>query len=132
MRLNHTTLTFPVVFASMLTFGLVFQVRAQQPAQPPPQYQGQSTQYQHFSRKLLESFIAATEEIQKIRTKYIKQRLADADSQAEQMKIREQAQTEMANAVHDEGLSVGTYNTIALAARTDPALGRRIQKILEQ
>jgi hypothetical protein len=129
MRLNHSTFTFPAVFASMLALSLVSQ--AQQPAQPPPQYEGQSTEHQHFSRKQLESFTAASEKVQRISAKYIKD-LAHADGQEQEKKLREQAQTEIVNAVHDEGLSAKTYNTIALAARKDPALAQRIQKILNQ
>ncbi len=131
MRCNYLTLAFPAVFASMLTFGLVSQAQAQQPAQPPPQYEGQSTEHQHFSRKQLESFIAASEKVQRISAKYIKD-LAHADGQEQEMKLREQAQVEMAQAVHDEGLSLETYDTIVLAARKDPALAQRIYKMLNQ
>ncbi|HEX2237429.1 MAG TPA: DUF4168 domain-containing protein, partial [Gammaproteobacteria bacterium] len=98
MRLNRLTFTFPAVFASMLTFGLVSQAQAQQPAQPPPQYEGQSTEHQHFSRKQLTSFTAASEKVQTISAKYIK-RLEHVDGQEEKMKLHEQAQTEMVNAV---------------------------------
>jgi hypothetical protein len=128
MRLNRLTFTFPAVFASMLTFGLVSQAQAQQPAQVPLQYEGQSTEHQHFSRKQLGSFIAAHEKVQEISAKYVKD-LAHTDGQEQETKLGEQAQAEMVNAVQDEGLSVGTYNAIALAARTDPALAQRIQKI---
>jgi hypothetical protein len=131
MRLKRLTFTFPAVFASMLTFGLVSQAQAQQPAQPPPQYEGQSTQHQLFSRMQLESFIAASEKVQRISAKYIK-RLEHVDGQEEKMKLHEQAQAEMANAVQDEGLTVTPYNAIALAARKDPALAQRIYKMLSQ
>jgi hypothetical protein len=131
MRLNHTTLAFPAVFASMLMFGLVSQVQAQQPTQPPPQYDSQSTEHQHFSRKQLESFTSAHEKVREISTKYI-ERLEHVHGQEEKMKLHEQAQAEMANAVQDEGLTVTTYNTILLAARKDPALAQRIYKMLNQ
>jgi hypothetical protein len=130
MRLNHT-LAFPAVFASMLMFALVSQVQAQQPAQPPPQYEGQSTEHQHFSRKQLKSFTAAHEKVREISAKYVKD-LAHADSQEQEKRLHEQAQAEMANAVQDEGLTVTTYNAIALAARKDPALAQRIYKMLSQ
>ncbi len=82
-------------------------------------------QSQDFSEKQLRSFAAATEEIRKIDMKY-SDHIRNAESQKDALALREEAESEMVNAVQDEGLSLETYIAIAQAAHENPELLRRI------
>jgi GTP1/Obg family GTP-binding protein len=110
MRFTRSTRVLYAALAGLLALGLAPHVHAQQ---------------QDFSEKQLKSFAAAAEKLDKINTEY-GNRIQNANSQEEELELREEAQSEMVNAVQDEGLSVETYIAIAQAAHENPKLLQRI------
>lgn len=74
----------------------------------------------------LKSFAAASLRVEAINRRWQSQ-IADADSRADEAKMREQAAAEMVQAVQERGLSVERYNRIALAVQSDPEIARTVQ-----
>jgi restriction endonuclease Mrr len=110
MRFTRSTRVLYAALAGLLALGLAPHVHAQQ---------------QGFSEEQLRSFAAATEEIRKIDMKY-SDHIRNAESQKDALALREEAESEMVNAVQDEGLSLEEYNAIAQAAEDNPKLLQRI------
>lgn len=101
----------------------------------PPGQQGQQgtppgqggTSAADFTDSQLESFAAAQDEVQKVGQEY-QQKVRNADPQ-EMAAIRQEMNEEMAEAVRGSGLDIGTYNEIASASQSDPALAEKIESL---
>lgn len=89
------------------------------------QAQGQS-----FDDEKIEAFATAETKVQEIRTTYIPQ-LESAETEAEQVEIRQQAGNEMVSAVNETpGITVEEYNAIVETAAADPDLAERLDDAL--
>jgi hypothetical protein len=113
MRFARSTLVLYALFAGMLALALAPHTQAQQP---------------NFSNEQLKSFAAAAEAVHTIAMKY-GNRAQNAETQQEELELREEAQSEMVDAVQNEGLSVETYTAIGQEAQRNPKLIQRIQQL---
>jgi hypothetical protein len=99
-------------------------IRAQQspapPAQPAPQVKPVSDQE-------IDTFVAAATEVRALNKQWTPkvQEAARQSPEAEQQ-VRQQALTEMAQAVERKGMSVDRYKQIFQVARSDPEVRRKI------
>ncbi len=101
----------------------VVAAHAQQSSEQAPA----ATQAQIDDAKV-EAFAMASLKVEKLNKKWAP-RLADAEGQDEVQTLREEATTEMTEAVQSSGLSVEDYNKIYRAAQQDQALASRIQEL---
>ena len=94
-----------------------------------PQDQPQQMEGQPFSQEALQSYAAATLEIERIHESY-GPAIEAAGTPEEQEAIQQEAHDEMLDVVEDEGLSVEQYNQIYMAAQADPALASQISQYI--
>ena len=113
MRFTRSTLLLHAVLAGVLVVGFAPHTQAQQP---------------DFSNEQLESFAAAAEAVDTIAMKYGSQ-AQNVQSRQEALQLREEAQSEMVDAVQNEGLSVETYTAIGQEAQRNPKLIQRIRQL---
>lgn len=83
------------------------------------------------SDTLIMSFAAAATKILRIREKYLPQ-LKNAPNEDAASKIFTKAQTEMRAILTVEKLTEAQYNEVVEAARADPALAGKIQKMIDK
>lgn len=84
-----------------------------------------------LSDALLISFAAAATKILDIREKYLPQ-IRSAPNEEEASQIFKKAQTEMRAILTVENLTEAQYNEVVDAARADPALAGKIQKMIDK
>jgi hypothetical protein len=121
-RLSHLLVaTTPLLLLSMTA------ASAPAAAQSDTMQRDAPAQPADISELQIESFAVASIELQKINEKYapIMQRTQDPNAQDQ---LRQEASSEMVQAVHDNGLSVQQYNTIQSLAQSDPALAAKVQE----
>jgi hypothetical protein len=80
-----------------------------------------------ISQEQLAAFAAAAQRVQELNQKWIPQ-INQAESDAENAQMREQAMQEMTAAVRDEGLTVEEYNQIYDAAQRSPEVMQQIEE----
>ena len=113
MRFARSTLIFYALLTGMLALALAPHTQAQQ---------------QDFSNEQLKSFAAAAEAVDTIAMKYGNQ-AQNVQSRQEALQLREEAQSEMVDAVQKEGLSVETYSAIGHEVLRNPKLRQRILQL---
>jgi hypothetical protein len=113
MRFARSTFIFYALLTGMLALALAPHTQAQQ---------------QDFSNEQLKSFAAAAEAVDTIAMKYGNQ-AQNVQSRQEALQLREEAQSEMINAVQNEGLSVETYSAIGHEVLRNPKLRQRIRQL---
>jgi hypothetical protein len=113
MQFTRSTRVLYALFAGMLALALAPHTQAQQ---------------QDFSNEQLESFAAAAEAVDTIAMKYGNQ-AQNVQSRQEALQLREEAQSEMVDAVQNEGLSVETYTAIGQELQRNPKLLQRIRQL---
>ena len=121
-------------FAALLSFAGASGVSAQTPETPteaPAQRGTAGTEQAAFSDHDLRSFANAVTEVSKINLTYQPQ-VEAAASEQERADIEVQARERMVDAIEDEGLSLDKYNGIILAARADPVVAQRIDRMLQE
>lgn len=79
-----------------------------------------------FSEEELQAFAEVQTEIQDIGQRY-QSKVANAEGSSEMQKLQQDMQKEMVEVVQSSDLDVGTYNSIAKAARGDPELQEKIK-----
>lgn len=79
-----------------------------------------------FSKDELQQFAAVQTEIQDIGKRY-QSKVANAEGSSEMQKLQQSMQKEMVEVVQDSDIDVGTYNSIAKAARSNPELRKKIE-----
>ena len=79
-----------------------------------------------FSEKQLDAFAAAQKEMGAIQQEYSKKLQGKKDQPEEAVKVKQEAQQEMAKAVQDSGLELNTYNQIVRLAQYDADFRNRI------
>lgn len=84
----------------------------------------------NFSDQQLQQFATAAQELSTMSGEY-SQRLEQAEDEATQQAIREEANNEMVEVVENSGLDIETFNAIGQAAQNDPALAQRIQQFAQ-
>lgn len=84
------------------------------------------TAVKEFTDDELKSFAAASLRVEAIGSKWYP-RISDAEDKAAEAILREQAMSEMVQAVQQKGLTVDRYNRIALAVQSDPDIARTVQ-----
>ncbi|GAB2782360.1 hypothetical protein GCM10027040_05560 [Halomonas shantousis] len=89
------------------------------------------SQTQNFSDEQLQQFADVSQEIARISQEYTGQ-LQDAQDEASQQQIRQEANDEMVQAVQDSGMSIEEFNNIGQAIQQDPQLMQRVQKMAQQ
>ncbi|TVQ29490.1 MAG: DUF4168 domain-containing protein [Geminicoccaceae bacterium] len=77
----------------------------------------------------LRRFAVAALEVQEIGRTW-QEAAQQAQTEAEMESLREDAQSQMVEAVENEGLTVDDYNAIVAAAEADPELAARIQALI--
>ena len=121
---------FPIVAAmtAAVTVGAVSTAQAQQPRQSP-QLQ---TQQSAVSDKEIQAFADAATDVRQLNQKWIPkvQAAAQQGPDAEQ-KARQQAMTEMTQAVQKKGLTIDRYNSILEIAQADPEVQRKVQQRMQ-
>jgi hypothetical protein len=134
MNIRLTVLAIFAVFVGALALGATPLIQAQDNKTQQQQQQQQQqppAQPSEFSEGQLKSFASAVLKVQAIRSKWQPQ-LQGAESTEKAQELQAQAGAEMVSALEEKGLTVETYNAIALAARDDSALADRIGKLMEQ
>lgn len=84
-----------------------------------------------LSDTLLMSFAAAATKILDVREKYLPQ-IRSAPNEEKASQIFKKAQTEMRAILTVENLTEAQYNEVVDAARADPALAGKIQKMIDK
>jgi hypothetical protein len=123
-----------------LTVGAFSTAQAQQQQQqqrsPQPQTQQRSsqpqTQQQAVSDKEIQDFAAAASDVRQLNRQWVPkvQAAAQQGPDAEQ-KARQQAMSEMTQAVQKRGLSVEQYNKMVELAQANPEVQRKIQERMQ-
>lgn len=112
--------------------GMQQQHEAQHRAQQQAETQlGQATGGQAFSDDQLRAYALAALEVQAINESY-QPRVQAAQDQGQMDQLRTEAETEMVEAVQDQGLSVDEYNQITQAAQADGELRGTIMQHMQQ
>ena len=124
MRSFARSLAAAVLTAGCYLFIPTVDVLAQSPSQGP------STSAPDLSDQKIAAAAAAMERVASLQKDY-HQRIAAAEEPAEKERIVAEANTELAKAVTEQGLSTQEYASILNAARDDREIRRRIlQRIL--
>jgi hypothetical protein len=89
-----------------------------------PQMQGAAPQQGELSDALVHKVGAALRQTAVIRQKYAER--AQSMNPAQQQQLTGQAQSEMMQAIGDQGLSVQQYNQVLQLAQADPTLRQRL------
>ena len=84
-----------------------------------------------IEQSTLESFAAAAIEVETISRTW-SERMAGVEDDAELQSMRQEAQSEMVEAVRDEGISVEEYNMVLQVAQADPDLNARLQELMRE
>ena len=108
-------------FAAAIAMPAVAQQGGQDAATPP----GATIQQSDLSDAMLHKVGAALRQTVTIRQKYA-ERAQATKSPEEQQTLTTQAQTEMVQAISDQGLSVQQYNQVIQMAQADPTLKQRL------
>lgn len=143
MRLTATAIAAALLAAAPMAGGAIAQTAspnaqtqdsrpAPQPGEMQNQMQGQGQgstgqqQATQFSDDQLKSFAAAVQGIQAVANEYAP-RLRDASGPDQVAELQQEAESEMLDAVQDEGLTVDEYNAIAVTAQTNPQVAETIR-----
>lgn len=122
-----TRLFGAAVLASALGIAFNTPLLAQSQEQPQAQNQEQTS----IPDAKLESFVVAAIEVQDLIQQW-SPRIENAESEDQAAEMREQANTELAEAIDEtQGISVEEYQEIGQQARQDPQLNARIQEIYQ-
>ncbi|MGP8289616.1 DUF4168 domain-containing protein [Vreelandella zhanjiangensis] len=120
--------------AALLATGLMATTanaqQAQDPAQDPMATQ-QAAPAQDFSDEQLQQFADASQEIAVISQEFT-QRLQEAEDEAAQQEVREEANDRMIQVVEDSGLDVDTFNAIGQSIQQDPEMMQRVQEMASE
>lgn len=84
-----------------------------------------------FSEQQLEAFAAAAVELDELRREW-NPKLEAADNGDQAAEIQRRANMEMAQAVQESGITVDTYNRVAMALQSDEELGAKVQGYIEE
>jgi hypothetical protein len=126
MKMPLRTTTGSLALGLMLGLGIAVGVGpataqtspgTQAPAMVPP------------SEQKLDAFAEAVAKVNEI-GEGIQAEAAQAGSEADLQRLQLHAETEMVQAVEEEGLSVEEYNMIYEMAQMDPELGLRVQELI--
>ena len=79
----------------------------------------------------LNSFAVAAVKVHRINNAYTR-KMEEATSAPEKQALEQLADNEMVKAVKNEGLTVGTYQTIATHLRTDPVLAAKVKQKIKK
>ncbi len=110
---------------SLLALGAVSQVSAYEAQANLPAQQSQV----EFAENDLQTFAAVQDDLDTIRTDY-SARLEAATDQEQAAQLQQEASMMMIQAVEAAGMDVETYNNIALALQSDPALRDRVAEMI--
>ncbi|MBE0462508.1 MAG: DUF4168 domain-containing protein [Halomonadaceae bacterium] len=120
--------------AALLATGLMATTanaqQTQDPAQDPMATQ-QAAPAQDFSDEQLQQFADASQEIAVISQEFT-QRLQEAEDEAAQQEVREEANDRMIQVVEDSGLDVDTFNAIGQSIQQDPEMMQRVQEMASE
>lgn len=120
--------------AALLATGLMASTanaqQTQDPAQDPMATQ-QAAPVQDFSDEQLQQFADASQEIAVISQEFT-QRLQEAEDEAAQQEVREEANDRMIQVVEDSGLDVDTFNAIGQSIQQDPEMMQRVQEMASE
>ncbi|MBP5978868.1 MAG: DUF4168 domain-containing protein [Halomonas sp.] len=120
--------------AALLATGLMASTanaqQTQDPAQDPMATQ-QAVPAQDFSDEQLQQFADASQEIAVISQEFT-QRLQEAEDEAAQQEVREEANDRMIQVVEDSGLDVDTFNAIGQSIQQDPEMMQRVQEMASE
>jgi hypothetical protein len=123
MVVNRSILPIAVV-AAALACGIAPVAYGQQPSPGPKTDQPASVSDQD-----IKAFAAAASEVRQLQRVWIpKVEEAGKQGAEEQMKVRQQAISEMTQAVQKNGLSVDRYQEIYQIAQADPEVQRKIRE----
>lgn len=84
-----------------------------------------------FSNTDLQAYAAAAVRVREISDRW-REQAEQLEDEARLQALQAEVQAEMANAVRDQGLSVGDYNQIYQATQTDQELRERIVSMIQQ
>jgi len=127
MRKTMTALTLTTLFASASVVNATAVAQQQGQAQEQMMQQQQNVE---ITEGMLESFVVAMSNVQKISNKYSEQFQSAEDAEQAQ-EIQRKAQEEMVAAVNDSGLSPQEYNAIVQRVQQDEELRARLQEMTE-
>src|SRR5215468_12300894 len=123
MRLFTRSLTAAILTAGCYLFIPAANVLAQSPSPGP------STSAPDLSDQKLSAVAAALERVASLQKGY-RQRVAEAETDAEKERIAAEAHGEFTKAVTDQGLSLEKYASILDMAQDDPEIrGKLLQRI---
>ncbi len=108
-------------FVAVSATALPNNANAQDPYGQAQEHMQHEQQQPQISEHHLEAFIAAEQDVRTLQMQF-QQQAGAVSSQEEMQQLQQQAHTQMAQAIESNGLDVDTYNTIANAVQTDPAI----------
>lgn len=119
--------------ALLLSAGLTAGALAPQPAAAELRtvQTQQQPQSNAVSQKDAEAFASATIAVQEVSQRW-QPDIAGADSAAEQMQMRQQAEQEMIGEIEKSGLTLDDYNRIYTVAMQDPGVQERVKQLIRQ
>jgi len=127
MRLFTQSLAAAILTAGCYLCIPTVNVLAQSPSPAPSP--GPSTSAPDLSDQKLSAMAAAIERVASLQKDY-RQRIAEAEAEAEKQRIVEEANNELTKAVTEQGLSVEEYASILDLAQANPEIrGKIIQRI---
>ena len=117
----------PILAAMALSVASAPTAWSQQQHSPPSRAQQSAV-----SDKEIQAFAAAASDIRRLNQKWIPkvQEAAQQSPDAEQQ-TRQQAMSEMTQAVQNKGLSIDRYNSILQMAQADPEIQRKVQERMQ-
>jgi len=126
MRSSTTTFSVLAVAATLVVPPLTASAQNQSPSSSPPSTTSpsQSTPSADISEQKLDAAAAAVKGVATVKQDY-EQKLAQAP-RPEQDRLVDEAQTAMAKAVTDQGLTVEEYTKILQVAQNDPTVHEKI------
>ena len=124
---KQITITLSTATLLLGTFGL--NAHATPAATSSPLHVAQTTATASFSDQELIAYAQASQKVNEITAQYAP-KIQEADSEAEQRILLQQADQDMVRAVRSTDLSVEQFNAITTAVQADPALIEKISKLV--
>lgn len=121
----------PYMAAAIFAVAAAIAMPATAPAQTSGSTGEASPPKTDWSEQKLESFASAAVALSSETSKW-RQRIAEADSEAEAQKLQKKANEAVVETVQSEGLSMAEYREIYAATQGSPQLNKRIMQLIKE
>ena len=132
MQQGFTKLSRTAVLSLLLASPLALAQPPQGGGEPPPQtYQAPAAQAVNFSEQQVSQFADSYLDILEIQEEFTA-RLEQAQEPEQAQQLQQEANEEMIQAIHDNGLDVQEYTELAQAMDTDPELRQQVVELVTE